>query len=122
MVANYFGGSVSVLPILDNGQLGDATDTKNDSGEIGPTKASIAPEGNTRIDSGAILRKITTQAGDTYNQAALRKDLKEIYAMGYFNDVQIDVSDSPKGKKVIFRIVEKPVIKTVIFEDAKNCC
>ncbi len=78
--------------------------------------ASIAPKGNKRIDSGAILRKISTQAGDTYNQAALRKDLKEIYAMGYFNDVQIDVTDSPKGKEVVFRIVEKPVIKTVIFE------
>jgi outer membrane protein insertion porin family len=78
--------------------------------------ASIAPEGNKRIDSGAILRKITTKAGDAYDQAALRKDLKEIYAMGYFNDVQIDVSDTQKGKNVIFRVVEKPVIKSVIFE------
>ncbi|MGB3209818.1 MAG: outer membrane protein assembly factor BamA [Desulforhopalus sp.] len=78
--------------------------------------ASIAPEGNKRIDSGAILRKISTKTGDTYDQAVLRKDLKEIYAMGYFNDVQIDVNDTPKGKKVIFRITEKPVIKAVIFE------
>ncbi|GAB6190342.1 outer membrane protein assembly factor BamA [Desulfocastanea catecholica] len=77
--------------------------------------ASLAPEGNKRIDSGAILRKITTKVGDAYDQATLRKDLKEIYSMGYFNDVQIDVSDTPKGKKVIFRVVEKPVIKSVIF-------
>lgn len=77
--------------------------------------ASLAPEGNKRIDSGAILRKITTQVGDAYDPATLRKDLKEIYSMGYFNDVQIDVSDTPKGKKVIFRVVEKPVIKSVIF-------
>jgi len=78
--------------------------------------ASIAPEGNRRIDSGAILRKIETKPGDAYDQAKLRRDLKEIYAMGYFNDVQIDVSDTQKGKKVIFRVVEKPVIKSVIFE------
>ena len=77
--------------------------------------ASLAPEGNKRIDSGAILRKIQTKPGDLYNQAALRNDLKAIYKMGYFNDVQIDVSDGPKGKKVIFRVVEKPVIKSVIF-------
>ncbi|MFT5697185.1 MAG: outer membrane protein insertion porin family [Desulforhopalus sp.] len=76
---------------------------------------SIAPEGNKRIDSGAILRKIKTKPGDIYNQAALRSDLKAIYKMGYFNDVQIDVSDSAKGKKVIFRIIEKPVIKSVLF-------
>ncbi len=78
--------------------------------------ASIAPEGNKRIDSGAILRKITTKPGDAYNPAKLRNDLKAIYSMGYFNDVQIDVSDTSKGKKVVFRVVEKPVIKSVIFE------
>ncbi len=78
--------------------------------------ASIAPEGNKRIDSGAILRKITTKPGDAYNPAKLRKDLKAIYAMGYFNDVQIDVSDTQKGKRVIFRVVEKPVIKSLLFE------
>ncbi len=78
--------------------------------------ASITPEGNKNIDSGAILRKIKTKPGDAYDQAALRNDLKEIYAMGYFNDVQIDVRDTEKGKQVIFRIIEKPVIKSVLFE------
>ncbi|MGW8192978.1 MAG: outer membrane protein assembly factor BamA [Desulforhopalus sp.] len=78
--------------------------------------ASIAPEGNKRIDSGAILRKIDTKVGDAYNQAQLRKDLKEIYNMGYFNDVQIDVSDTQKGKKIVFKVVEKPVIQSVFFE------
>lgn len=77
--------------------------------------ASIAPEGNKRIDSGAILRKISSRAGGAYNAAVLRKDLKAIYSLGYFNDVQIDVSDTPKGKKVIFRVVEKPVIAAVTF-------
>src|SRR5829696_4960093 len=28
LVANYFGGSVAVLPILANGELGDASDVK----------------------------------------------------------------------------------------------
>lgn len=45
-VANYFGGSVAVLPILDNGELGKATDVKNDRGRIGPTTATNAPAGS----------------------------------------------------------------------------
>jgi 6-phosphogluconolactonase (cycloisomerase 2 family) len=45
-VANYFGGSVAVLPILGDGHLGNATEVKNDSGTIGPTKATIAPPGS----------------------------------------------------------------------------
>lgn len=46
LVANYFGGSVSVLPILADGRLGKAADVKNDAGEIGPTKATNAPPGS----------------------------------------------------------------------------
>jgi 6-phosphogluconolactonase (cycloisomerase 2 family) len=46
LVANYFGGSVSVLPILPNGSLGEATDVKKDSGTVGPTQATNAAPGS----------------------------------------------------------------------------
>ena len=46
LVANYFGGSVAVLPILNDGRLGPATDIRNDSGTIGPRKATNAPLGS----------------------------------------------------------------------------
>jgi len=46
LVANYFGGSVAVLPILADGRLGEASDVKNDTGKIGPTKATHAPPGS----------------------------------------------------------------------------
>jgi 6-phosphogluconolactonase (cycloisomerase 2 family) len=45
-VANYFGGSIAVLPILADGKLGDATDVKTDAGTVGPTKAKHAPPGS----------------------------------------------------------------------------
>lgn len=77
--------------------------------------AEIAPEGNKRIDSGAILRKIKTKSGDPYRPSALREDLKAIFQMGYFNDVQVDISDTDRGKKVIFRVIEKPAISSITF-------
>jgi 6-phosphogluconolactonase (cycloisomerase 2 family) len=46
LVANYFGGSVAVLPILRDGRLGAAIDIRNDGGKIGPTKATNAPPGS----------------------------------------------------------------------------
>jgi 6-phosphogluconolactonase len=45
-VANYFGGSVAVLPILEDGRLGEATDVKQDEGKIGPARAKNAPSGS----------------------------------------------------------------------------
>lgn len=48
-IANYFGGSVAVLPILADGRLGEATDVKVDAGKVGPTKATNAPPGSFAI-------------------------------------------------------------------------
>ena len=45
-VANYFGGSVAVLPIGADGSLGEASDIQEDAGEIGPTRAENAPPGS----------------------------------------------------------------------------
>ena len=45
-MANYFGGSVAVLPILADGRLGEPTDIKQDLGEIGPVRATNAPPGS----------------------------------------------------------------------------
>ncbi len=49
LVANYFGGSIAVLPILEGGRLGEATDTRSDAGKIGPTRAKNAPPGSFAI-------------------------------------------------------------------------
>jgi len=49
LVANYFGGSVAVLPILPDGSLGKASDFKQDAGTIGPKKATSAPAGSFAI-------------------------------------------------------------------------
>ena len=46
LVANYFGGSVAVLPIQADGRLGDASDVKVDAGAIGSTRATHAPPGS----------------------------------------------------------------------------
>ncbi len=46
LVANYFGGSVAVLPILPDGSLGSATDIRKHAGTVGPTKATNAPPGS----------------------------------------------------------------------------
>lgn len=46
LVANYFGGSVAVLPILPDGSLGNATDIKKDAGTVGPKKPTNGPPGS----------------------------------------------------------------------------
>jgi 6-phosphogluconolactonase len=45
-VANYGGGSIAVLPVLEGGLLGTATDIHIDSGHLGGTKATNALPGS----------------------------------------------------------------------------
>lgn len=49
LVANYFGGSIAVLPVLEDGRVGQATDVKVDAGKIGPTRAPHAAPGSFAI-------------------------------------------------------------------------
>ena len=49
LVASYFGGTVAVLPIHENGELGPATDVVHDQGTVGPARAASAPPGSFAI-------------------------------------------------------------------------
>ena len=48
-VANYGGGSVAVLPLKPNGEVGSATDVKRHEGTVGPARATSAPPGSVAI-------------------------------------------------------------------------
>jgi 6-phosphogluconolactonase (cycloisomerase 2 family) len=49
LVANYFGGSVAVLPILPDGSLGSPSNVQQDAGTVGPRRAANAPPGSFAI-------------------------------------------------------------------------
>jgi len=74
LVANYFGGSVAVLPVLEDGQLGPASDVKNDDGKIGPAKATHAPPGSFAISGHDRTHAHMIQA-DPRGQFVLHVDL-----------------------------------------------
>ena len=48
-VANYGGGSFAVLPIRDDGSLGEAVDIHRDTGSVGSLHATNAPAGSFAI-------------------------------------------------------------------------
>ena len=87
--------------------------------------ADIVIEGNDRIEADAIRRIIKTQTGDVYLAKSLSRDLKAVYAMGYFDDIRIESEDGPSGKTIIFKVTEKPTIRVIrvngnrVYEDDK---
>ncbi len=78
--------------------------------------ADLIISGNNRIEDDAIKKRIKTKPGDLFLPQNLTNDLKNIYAMGYFEDIRIEYDTSPSGKIVVFHVTEKPTIRKVIFE------
>jgi len=82
--------------------------------------SSIQVKGNKRIESDAILAIIDTHKGSRFDHAALDQDLRAVYKMGYFNDVQIETEDDVNGKVITINVVEKPYITKIAFEGNKE--
>ncbi len=76
----------------------------------------VLVKGNRRVDKDAILRILSTKPGKFYNPDLISADIKAVYKMGYFDDVQVDVTSGPGGKKVVFMLREKPAIRDIIIK------
>ncbi len=77
--------------------------------------AAVQVEGNKRVGTDAILQNISTAKGSMYDPATIARDIQSIYDMGYFDDIEVDVQDSPDGKIVTFMVREKPAIRKILF-------
>jgi 6-phosphogluconolactonase len=74
LVANYWGGSIAVLPILEGGKLGGATDVHRDSGSVGGKHATDGPPSSFAI-SGHDAPHAHMIAADPGNRFVLATDL-----------------------------------------------
>src|SRR5262245_10276585 len=76
---------------------------------------SVQVRGTTRARSStAILGQILTKQGDELNPATIARDIRAVYALGYYDDVRVEEEEGTKGGKVIiFYVHEKPLIKSI---------
>ena len=77
--------------------------------------ADIIVNGNKRIDDDGILNIIESKKGERFDQDKLDRDLRTIYKLGFFDDVNFETTDSPAGKIITFNLVEKPTIIKISF-------
>lgn len=82
--------------------------------------AEVIITGNKRIESEAIKRIMKTKKGDIYLAKHLQDDLKSIYKMGYFGDVRVEASSTPRGKIVTFRVAENETIRNIRIKGNKK--
>ncbi|GAX62194.1 outer membrane protein Omp85 [Candidatus Scalindua japonica] len=72
-------------------------------------------KGNDRISSSTIKAAIKTNHGDIYDPKAISQDVDAIWLLGFFDNIEVEVESYEDGVKVIFLVLERPVIKNIFF-------
>jgi len=88
-----------------------------------PTIAQIRFDGNRRIRTETLQARIFSRVGDPYNEDALRRDFQALWNTQYFEDIRLEVQDSPdkpNGKIVTFYLVERPIIRRIEYHGIKS--
>jgi len=81
---------------------------------------SVIVKGNQRVESEAILAVVESKKGEGIDYDKLDRDLRAIFAMGYFTDVNIQTEEGPKGTIITFVVTEKPSIGSIAFRGNKK--
>jgi len=81
---------------------------------------SVLVKGNQRVETEAILAVVESKKGEELDYDKLDRDLRAIFAMGYFTDVNIQTEDGPKGTIVTFVVTEKASIGSITFKGNKK--
>ncbi|MBY0385126.1 outer membrane protein assembly factor BamA, partial [bacterium] len=74
--------------------------------------SEIRVEGNKKIETSAILEKMTIKKGEKFDVSKIRENIQSLYDMGYFEDLRFERKD----QELIVTVIEKPSISAIEFE------
>ena len=80
----------------------------------------LTVEGNRRVQEAVILGRVKSAIGAPFSPAQLSEDVRAVFALGFFDDVQVKVEDFEGGVKVGFVVVERPFVRDVDFVGNKH--
>jgi outer membrane protein insertion porin family len=75
--------------------------------------AEIRIEGNRRVEAEAIRRVLVTKQGAPFDPTRSSEDLRAVWGLGYFTDVQLLVQRLPRGVAYVVRVQERPSVRSV---------
>jgi outer membrane protein insertion porin family len=80
----------------------------------------VVVKGNRRIEKSAVLNVVKMKAGDKLESDKMDSDIRAIYKMGHFQDVQAAMENSEKGTVLVYVVVEKPIVRSINFTGNKE--
>jgi outer membrane protein insertion porin family len=85
-------------------------------GAAEPTVARVDIEGNVRVEDDAIRVNLESRPGAPLDPARVDRDVRAIYGMGFFDQVDVEQQDEADGIVLVFRVRERPLVRKVTIE------
>jgi outer membrane protein insertion porin family len=79
----------------------------------GPVVTGFAVEGNLRVEAEAVIRESGVMVGDAIDPRMLGDAIRQIYALDWFEDIQIDARAVGDGITLVFLVTEKPSVSAI---------
>lgn len=80
----------------------------------------IAVQGNRRVQEAVILGRVSLKIGDPFVANRTAEDIRAIFSLGFFDDVQVRVEDFEGGVKLTYVVAERPFVRDVLFSGNKK--
>ncbi|HEY3064597.1 MAG TPA: outer membrane protein assembly factor BamA [Methylomirabilota bacterium] len=80
----------------------------------------VTVEGNRRVQEAVILGRVQSKPGATFIPSAVSEDVRSIFQLGFFDDVQVRVEDFEGGIRLTFVVSERPFVRDVDFTGNKK--
>jgi outer membrane protein insertion porin family len=90
-----------------------------DLGE-GKIVKAVSISGNQAVSTQLISAQIRMREGKIFSRAEARKDVKRLFALGYFSDIKVDVSPEGQGVAVTYIVTERKIVRDVLILGNKS--
>ena len=80
----------------------------------------IGVQGNRRVQEAVILGRVGAKIGAPFVANRTAEDIRAIFSLGFFDDVQVKVEDFEGGVKLTYMVVERPFVRDIVFAGNKK--
>lgn len=114
------GAGAAATPDYEGSASSSAPGAASGSGTAGPKRQGTKIEkivivGNRKIEVDAIKAKLASKEGEPLSDETVRKDIQDLFALGYFYDVEVVTSDAGP-LTLTYKLIEKPAISSIEYE------
>src|SRR5229473_465949 len=111
---------LTLLAIGAGGAAPAVAQTTPPGGEQRILIKELAVQGDRRVQEAVILGRVQSKVGTVFIPPRTADDIRSIFALGFFDDVQLKVEDFEGGVKLTFVVTERPFVRDLSFAGNKR--